>query len=669
MAPPVDSPPITWPTSDAVVCTATFVFALAVRLAFLFQVEAIPVFYTLPGDPRVYDEWAQRIVAGDWVGHGVFYQAPLYAYFLAVLQVVVGHDLWSIRVAQLVLGAAACSLLYLAGRQFYSRPVGLVAAMILTFYAPSLFFSSVVDKTAIDLFLVAVLLVCLGASQAGGQSGVFLAVGLILGLLALSRENTLIWACLMPVWIWACPSSRPRARRVVAGLGLYLLGLGLVLLPVGFRNLYVGGQFTLTTSQMGPNFYIGNNPSADGTYASISLSTGEKQFEQLEATRLAEQAAGHALSPGQVSSYWLGRSVDYIRSRPLDWVRLLWRKWLIVWNVREIEDSDDFYLYQRWSWLLSWLAWIDHFGVVAPLAAAGVILTWRQWRRLWVLYALVLSFAASVALFFVFGRYRFPLVPFLTLFAAGGVVEATALYRKRQFKALAAPLAALLAAVVYVHWPVMATGGPSASGYNYLANAYDEQGKIDDAIESARAALAIDPTNGVAHYNLGTFYLKKRRIDEAIRHYQDAVKTYPRYINARVNLGNALVMKGRLPDAAEQYDEALKIDPAENRVRLTAAEVSVMRGRLDEAQDHFERILKIDPNAVLAHQEFGKLLLAKGNLDGAVEHFRAAIRLQPRWADPYASLAEVLTLEGKAAEAAQVRQQALALQQQQQRRP
>ena len=54
----------------------------------------------------------------------------------------------------------------------------------------------------------------------------------------------------------------PEALR---GLG----GAALVLLPVGLRNLAVGGEFHLTKSQFGPNFYIGNGPQADGGYVAL----------------------------------------------------------------------------------------------------------------------------------------------------------------------------------------------------------------------------------------------------------------------------------------------------------------------------------------------------------------------------------------------------------------
>src|SRR5512147_587828 len=71
--------------------TAIFVVAWVLRLGYLVQIDAIPLFYHLAGDGRTYDEWAQRIAGGDWLGTGVFYQAPLYPYFLGILELIFGH--------------------------------------------------------------------------------------------------------------------------------------------------------------------------------------------------------------------------------------------------------------------------------------------------------------------------------------------------------------------------------------------------------------------------------------------------------------------------------------------------------------------------------------------------------------------------------------------------
>ena len=55
---------------------------------------------------------------------------------------------------------------------------------------------------------------------------------------------------------------------------------------------YVGGGFYVTTSQFGPNFYIGNNPGADGTYQSLRFGRGAPEYERQDATELAERALG-----------------------------------------------------------------------------------------------------------------------------------------------------------------------------------------------------------------------------------------------------------------------------------------------------------------------------------------------------------------------------------------
>src|SRR5205807_336600 len=64
---------------------------------------------------------------------------------------------------------------------------------------------------------------------------------------------------------------------------------------------------------------------------------------------------------------------------------------------------------------------VGHFGVLVPLALIGLVATRRDWRRLWVFYAVIAAYASSVVVFYVFARYRFPLAPMLMLFAAAGI--------------------------------------------------------------------------------------------------------------------------------------------------------------------------------------------------------------------------------------------------------
>ena len=67
--------------------------------------------------------------------------------------------------------------------------------------------------------------------------------------------------------------------RRVAFAASFAAGIALVLLPVAVRNASVSGDFHLTTSQFGHNFYIGNNEAADGTYKPLLFARGDPRVE------------------------------------------------------------------------------------------------------------------------------------------------------------------------------------------------------------------------------------------------------------------------------------------------------------------------------------------------------------------------------------------------------
>src|SRR5215510_12123873 len=245
-----------------------FASAFLVRVFYLLEIDSIPLFYHLAGDGRAYDEWGQRIAAGDWLGQGVFYQAPLYPYFLGFLQIIVGHNLWLIRLIQVTLGAISCALVFATGRKLFSRQAGIASGLILSFYAPGIFFDGLIEKSILDFFLLSLFLWLLSQAEEGRHWKQWLAIGAVLGLLGLSRENALVLTAVVPIWIGFHFSQSLWMKRL-QWIGLFVSGLLLVLVPVGLRNLTIGGEFKLTTSQLGANFFIGNTPVADGTYVSV----------------------------------------------------------------------------------------------------------------------------------------------------------------------------------------------------------------------------------------------------------------------------------------------------------------------------------------------------------------------------------------------------------------
>ena len=398
-----------------------FVLALTVRSIHTAAIGQSLFARLLIGDGKGYDVWATTIASGDWVGKETFYQAPLYPYALAVLYAASGRDPMTVRWVQALVGSLACVLLAVAGRRFFGEREGLVAGGLLAIYPAAVFFDGLVQKAALDNFLMCALLAVLGAYVATHRTALLFASGAVVGLFALTRENALVFLVILGGWLPFHLSDRSRRDRARA-LAVLAAGVLLVLIPVGLRNKAVGGDFLITTSQAGSNFYIGNHEGATGRYVPLVADHETYEFERIDARRVAEQAVGHALSPGGVSAYWWSRSLTWIRAHPGDWIGLMGKKLMITWNRGELPDSESFEVYADHSPFLRALNVVLGFGVLVALAVPGMALSWRLSPRPTVLYLMLFGFSTAVAVFYVFARYRFPMVPILAMFAAVSLV-------------------------------------------------------------------------------------------------------------------------------------------------------------------------------------------------------------------------------------------------------
>jgi tetratricopeptide (TPR) repeat protein len=583
-----------------------FIVAIAARALHLAQLQGTPFFSVLIGDARGYDEWARRLAGGDWIGTEVFYQAPLYPYVMGVIYAVAGADPFLVRLAQALVGSLAAVLLAYAGWRLFSRPVGIAAGVVLALYPAAIFFDGLIQKSSFDLFFTCAALALMGAIVAGTRRlrVMWFLLGVTIAALSLTRENALLLAALLIAW-----SLMQRSRE---GAALLVAGMAIVFTPVVLRNAAVGGGFYLTTSQLGSNFFIGNNALSDGTYMSLRAGRGAPEFERQDAIDLAQQAAGRTLTPGEVSSYWLDRSVQYIRERPGQWLALTARKAALLINTSEMLDTESQESHAEWSSMLAATTAIGRFGLLVPLAVFGMVVVAPRWRQLWILYALAATYAASVVLFFVMARYRHPLLPFLILFACAGVLEA-----RRFIKTAARPRVVAAVAVAVIA-----------------------------AVISNRRMLSDDLMRAISEHNLATALQEAGRSDEAIAHYERALAIRPEYAPAFNNLGTALMAKGDIAGAVVAFRESLRLQPNSTQARdlLAAAQYDLgtallSQGDYSRAESLFNETLRLKPNDAEAHNNLGIALASMNRLPEAMEHWRRALAIKPGFADAQRNLA------------------------------
>ncbi|MCO8122389.1 glycosyltransferase family 39 protein [Stieleria sp. TO1_6] len=579
----------------AVQLAAICALGLLLRLVHLFQTQTVPSTLHLIGDAKGYFQWAERIVGGEWYGRETFYQAPLYPYFIAVILKCFGSGVTAVRIVQVILGTVSIGLIGATTKSLFDRRSGLIAAVMLAVFPAAIYYDGLIQKTSLASFLLCLFLYWLtplmgrpggspeevktdqptgGTRPSGDVAGwKVIACGITLGCLMLVRENTLLWLPLPLIWIWLGRRdsvSRSQGddwdgRTRTLFSALYCAGLLLVLFPVAARNASLGGEWSPTTFQAGPNFYIGNNRLANGVYSPLVPGHETPLHERSDAVRLAEQASGRELSAREVSRFYFQKTWQDIRSAPADWLTLLGIKSLMVVNYFEVPDVESMVVYRDYSVVLLMFDRLWHFGVLVALASAGLVLTIDQWRRLWLWYLLIVVLIVAIVGFFVLGRYRYPLVALMIPFAAAGISRTIQAVRSGQTgRLIAAATAALLTAVV-CHLPVHDTGRFAASSFANLGAASAESGDMQQALSLFRRAASEAPSMPEVHVNLGRALLATGQPVNAVSELRLALALEPNLADVDYFLATALERTGDRQTALLHYRRAVALDPSNQR--------------------------------------------------------------------------------------------------------
>ncbi len=175
-----------------------------------------------------------------------------------------------------------------------------------------------------------------------------------------------------------------------------------------------------------------------------------------------------------------------------------------------------------------------------------------------------------------------------------------------------------------------------ANAYHTRGRILADLGQLQEANDSYRAALRIDPANALALNSLAISYLEQGMADSAIYLSKEAIDSKADFPHPHIVWANALVAKGDTLAAIEQLRTALrkKRNFALAHSNLSAAFSGL--GMPDSALSHARSALEIAPgytdalvNLGLAHHSAGKADSARAAADQALraqpDHLQALI--------------------------------------------
>jgi predicted CXXCH cytochrome family protein len=130
-----------------------------------------------------------------------------------------------------------------------------------------------------------------------------------------------------------------------------------------------------------------------------------------------------------------------------------------------------------------------------------------------------------------------------------------------------------------------------------LANLLNSQGRNDEAEAQLREAIRVASDQGELYYNLGLLVAEMGKLEEAVRILETAANLVPNRARIRYNYALALQQLGRRQDAEKALEEALSIDAEDADIVYALVAFHMQKGELEKALPYAERLVELRPSA------------------------------------------------------------------------
>jgi hypothetical protein len=212
---------------------------------------------------------------------------------------------------------------------------------------------------------------------------------------------------------------------------MIVAAMGLTVAPWLARDLLVHRRFVWISTNGGFTFWNGNNPFTTGSafdvqIADLAAYSGEVvaapdgvPVVQVKPYPLPLELRGTVATLDEVvlDRALYGASLAFIQAYPRHWLGLLAQKFVSLWWFRpNVGQSSGFY---QESWILPYQ--ILYTGVLIA-AVAGLVLSFKHWRRYVVVYGLFAYLTVVYVAYNAITRYRWEMEPYLLVLAALALV-------------------------------------------------------------------------------------------------------------------------------------------------------------------------------------------------------------------------------------------------------
>lgn len=181
-----------------------------------------------------------------------------------------------------------------------------------------------------------------------------------------------------------------------------------------------------------------------------------------------------------------------------------------------------------------------------------------------------------------------------------------------------------------------------------------EQGRREDALNTAKAAVDAAPESIAAHYALGRLYAARGDTAGAQRAFQEVLRLNPRATAAQVEIASLELGTGRVSRSVKTAEDAVRTQPKSLDARLMFVRTLLASKDFTRASREIDTLTKEFPNVAPVHVQAGILAASTSTPAQARMAFDRALSIDPDSIEALAGLT-ALDLLGKNTAAAKAR--------------
>jgi Dolichyl-phosphate-mannose-protein mannosyltransferase len=338
---------------------------------------------------------------------------PGYVYFLAAIFSTFGiYSVQSaiiIEVFQSLVAALTCVVFYQLGKKF-NEAVGLLAALGMAFYPPSILFSVLrISPIPLTVFILGITILYLFKVQQEWRYRDALICGVLMGLNALLEPVVILFYIAGSLWLIFWSTARLKAVKCSMIMGSVCIAL---ILPWTIRNYFVFDAFVPVKSSMGRHLLEGNHPFGDGVIFGYDFKQVFSAEELKKLRNLSEVEEDRILQK---------KAIEFIKADPRRFIENTIKRIYYYWSFVNPHRPTSYDSLRALT-----------YGPVFVLAMIGLLLVHRHWRE----GSLFLGLFLSYPLFYyitqvTINRYRYGTEAFLIILASYAAVELVKSFRRQ----------------------------------------------------------------------------------------------------------------------------------------------------------------------------------------------------------------------------------------------